>query len=165
MWMASASYEVEHSGSTMYNTPSILAQLGECDIRVTAYCQVRVFSIQPANSPDTKACISLRPVRPHTCRLGVLTKVEYLPRIGPFSNSQCPPRDAKIVMCAAREDDVLPRWRYASEDVNLYSRNSAHGHQLKGGWSCADGVWSIRDYTHRMCRRVSRRQHAGRRSQ
>ena len=59
-WMASASYEVEHSGSTMYDTPTILAELGECDIRVIACCQVRVFSIQPANSPDTKAHISLR---------------------------------------------------------------------------------------------------------
>ena len=69
-WMASASYKVECSGSTMYDTPSILAQLGECDIRIIACCQVRVFSIQPANSPDTKARISLRLVRPHTCRLG-----------------------------------------------------------------------------------------------
>ena len=58
MWMASASREVECSGSTMYNTPSILAQLGECDIRLTTCCQVRVSSIQPANSPDTKARIS-----------------------------------------------------------------------------------------------------------
>ena len=57
-WMASASCEVECSGSTMYNTLSILAQLGECDIRLTACCQVRVYSIQPANSPDTKARIS-----------------------------------------------------------------------------------------------------------
>ena len=69
-WMASASYEVEHSGSTMYNTLSILAQLGKCDIRLTACCQVHVFSIQPANSPDTEARILLRLVRPHTCRLG-----------------------------------------------------------------------------------------------
>ena len=109
-WMASASYEVECSGSTMYNTPSILAQLGECDIRITACCQVRVFSIQPANSPDTKACVSLLPVQPHTCRLGVLTMVECLPWIRPFLNSRCPPRDAKIVMCATREDDVSPWW-------------------------------------------------------
>ena len=58
-WMASASYEVERSGSTMYNTPSILVQLGECEVRITVCCQVRVFSIQPANSPDTKAHISL----------------------------------------------------------------------------------------------------------
>ena len=58
-WMASASYEVERSGSTMYNTLSILAQLGECIIRLTVCCQVRVISIQPANSPDTKARISL----------------------------------------------------------------------------------------------------------
>ena len=35
MWMASASYEVEHKGSTMYNTPSILAQLGERDVRMS----------------------------------------------------------------------------------------------------------------------------------
>ena len=34
-------------------------------------------------------------------------------------------------MCAMREDDVLPRWQYASEDVDLYSRNRAHGHQPK----------------------------------
>ena len=60
MWMASASYEVERSGSTMNNTPSILAQLGECDLHLTACCQVRVFSIQPANSPDMKAHISFR---------------------------------------------------------------------------------------------------------
>ena len=57
-WMASASHKIERSGSTMYNTPSILAQLGECDPRLTTCCQVRVSSIQPANSPDTKACIS-----------------------------------------------------------------------------------------------------------
>ena len=80
-WMASASYEVERSGSTMYNTPSILAQLGECDIRLTACCQVRVFSIQPANSPDTKARISLHLVRPHTCRLG------FQPRWNTFHGS------------------------------------------------------------------------------
>ena len=64
-WMASASYEVECSGSTMYNTPSILTQLGECDFHLTAHCQVRVFSIQPANSPDTKVHIPLR-VSGHT---------------------------------------------------------------------------------------------------
>ena len=29
MWMASASYEVECNGSTMYDTPLILAQLGK----------------------------------------------------------------------------------------------------------------------------------------
>ena len=69
-WMASASSEVERSGSTMYNTPSILAQLGECDFHLTACCQVRVSSIQPANSPDTKVRISPLFVRPHTCRLG-----------------------------------------------------------------------------------------------
>ena len=56
-WMASASCKVERSGSTMYNTLSILAQLGECDFRLTTCCQVRVSSIQPANSPDMKACI------------------------------------------------------------------------------------------------------------
>ena len=58
-WMASASYEVEHSGSTMYDTLSILAQLGECNICVIMCCQVHVFSIQPANSPDMKVRISL----------------------------------------------------------------------------------------------------------
>ena len=57
-WMASASYEVERNGSTMYNTLSILAQLGECDFHLTACCHVCVFSIQPANSPDTKVRIS-----------------------------------------------------------------------------------------------------------
>ena len=57
-WMASASREVERSGSTMYNTLSILAQLGECDIRLTVCCQVRISSIQPANSPDMKTRIS-----------------------------------------------------------------------------------------------------------
>ena len=59
MWMASAPYKVEHNGSTMYDTPSILAQLGECDVCMTAFCQECVFSIQPANSPDTKAHESL----------------------------------------------------------------------------------------------------------
>ena len=59
MWMASASYKVEGSGSTMYDTPSIVAQLGECNIHIIACCQVRIFSIQPANSPDMKSHISL----------------------------------------------------------------------------------------------------------
>ena len=81
MWMASASHEVEHSGSTMYNTPSILAQLGECDFRFTAHCHVRIFSIQPANSPDTKAHISPLLVRPHTCRL------RFQPRWNAFHES------------------------------------------------------------------------------
>ena len=36
-WMVSASYEVECNGSTMYGTPSILAQLGKCDVRVSAF--------------------------------------------------------------------------------------------------------------------------------
>ena len=76
-----------------------------------------------------------------------------------------PPRDAKIVMCAMREDDVSPWWRYASKDVNLYIRNSAHGHQPKGGQSCADGARSTRDNTHGMCQHVSGHQHSGRRSQ
>ena len=80
-WMASASCKVEHSGSTMYNTPSILAQLGECDFRLTACCQVRVSSIQPANSPDTKVRISPLLVRPHTCRLG------FQPRWNAFHRS------------------------------------------------------------------------------
>ena len=59
MWMASASCEVERNGSTMYDTPNILAQLGECDVCVSAFCQERVFSIQLANSPDMKARGSL----------------------------------------------------------------------------------------------------------
>ena len=59
-WMASASYEVECNGSTMYDTLSILAQLGECDVRMSAFCQECIFSIQPANSPDMKARDSLR---------------------------------------------------------------------------------------------------------
>ena len=58
-WMASASYKVERNGSTMYDTPSILAWLGEWVVRISVFCQERVFSIQPANSPDTKACDSL----------------------------------------------------------------------------------------------------------
>ena len=37
-----------------------------------------------------------------------------------------------IVMCTTREDDVSPRWQYASRDVNNNSINSAHGHQPKG---------------------------------
>ena len=72
---------------------------------------------------------------------------------------------AKIVMCATREDDVSPRGQYASEDVDLYSRNSAHGHQPKGGRSCADSVRSTRDNTHGMCRHISWCQCSGRRSQ
>ena len=36
------------------------------------------------------------------------------------------------MICATQEEDVPPRWRYASEDVNSYSRNSAHRHQPKG---------------------------------
>ena len=34
-------------------------------------------------------------------------------------------------MCAMREDEVLPPQRYTSKDVNLYSRNSAHGTNRK----------------------------------
>ena len=44
------------------------------------------------------------------------------------------------VMCAMRDNGVLPQQRYASEDVNLYSWNGAHGHQPKGGQSCVDSA-------------------------
>ena len=80
-WMASASCEVEHNGLTMYNTPSILVQLGECNFRLTTCCHICVFSIQPANSPDMKACISPLLVQPHTCRLG------FQPRWNTFHGS------------------------------------------------------------------------------
>ena len=43
-WMASASHEVEHKGSTMYYTPNILAQLGECNVRMSTSCQECVTS-------------------------------------------------------------------------------------------------------------------------
>ena len=67
-WMASASNEVERKGSTMYNTLNILAQLGERGVHdLPRMCNL---PIQPANSPDTKACDSLSLVRQHTCRLG-----------------------------------------------------------------------------------------------
>ena len=62
MWMASGSYEVEHKGSTMYNTLKFLVQLGEHGV-----CNL---PIKPAKSPDTKACYSLPLVWQHTCRLG-----------------------------------------------------------------------------------------------
>ena len=67
-WMASASNEVEHKGSTMYNTLGILVQLGEHGVRDLP--RMRNLPIQPANSPDTKACDSLPLVWQHTCRLG-----------------------------------------------------------------------------------------------
>ena len=90
-WMASASYKIEHKGSTMYNTPSILAQLGECDVRMSTSCQEHVFSIQPANSPDTKACDSLPLVLSTHLQTWVLTKVEYFPWFGPFAISWAHP--------------------------------------------------------------------------
>ena len=68
MWTASASNEVECKGSTMYNTPNILAQLGEHGVRNLP--GMHNLSIQPANSPDTKACDLLPLVWQHTCRLG-----------------------------------------------------------------------------------------------
>ena len=58
------------------------------------------------------------------------------------------------VMYAMWEKDVSPRWRYASEDVDLYNRNSAHGHQPKGGRSCVDSARSTQDNTHVMFWRV-----------
>ena len=68
MWMASASNEVECKGSTMYNTLDILAQLGERGVHDLP--RMHNLPIQPANSPDMKACDSLPLVWQHTCRLG-----------------------------------------------------------------------------------------------
>ena len=96
MWMASASCEVERSGSTMYNTPSILAQLGECDFRLTACCQVRVSSIQPANSPDTKVHISPLLVRSHTCRLGFQPRWKAFHESGRFRSIGAHPGMPKL---------------------------------------------------------------------
>ena len=42
--MASASNKVECKGSTMYNTPNILVQLGEHDVRVSTSCHECVTS-------------------------------------------------------------------------------------------------------------------------
>ena len=67
-WMASASNEVECKGSTMYNTLGILAQLGEHGVHDLP--RMRNLPIQPANSPDMKACNSPPLVWQHTCRLG-----------------------------------------------------------------------------------------------
>ena len=64
MWMASASNEVEHKGSIMYNTLGILAQLGECGVHNLP--RTHNLPIQPANSPDMKACDSLPLVWQHT---------------------------------------------------------------------------------------------------
>ena len=67
-WMASASNEVEHKGSTVYNTPNILVQLGECGVcDLPRMCNL---PIQPANSSDMKVHDSLPLVWQHTCRLG-----------------------------------------------------------------------------------------------
>ena len=65
MWMASASHEVEHSGSTMYNTPSILAQLGEYDIRLT---RVAKYAFTQSNLLTLliRKCISLLFLSNHT---------------------------------------------------------------------------------------------------
>ena len=61
MQMASASNEVECKGSTVYNTPDILAQLGEHGVRdLPGTCNL---PIQPANSSDTKVHDSLPLVR------------------------------------------------------------------------------------------------------
>ena len=43
------------------------------------------------------------------------------------------------VMCAMWGDKVLTQQWYASNDVDLLQKNSAHGHQLKVGQSCGDG--------------------------
>ena len=67
-WMATASNEVECKGSTVYNTPGILAQSGECGVHDLP--STRNLPIQPANSSDTKVRDSLPPVWQHTCRLG-----------------------------------------------------------------------------------------------
>ena len=109
-WMASASCEVECSGSIMYNTPSILAQLGECDIHLTMCCHIRVFSTQPANSPDTKVRISPLLVQPHTCRLGFQPRWNTFHGSGHSRSIGAHPGTPKIVMCATREDDVSSQW-------------------------------------------------------
>ena len=96
MWMASAPQEVEHKGSTMYYTPNILAQLGEHNVCMSVPCQECLTS---------QSNLLTLLIRKHVTRfllssntladLGVLTKVEYYPRFGPFTISWCPPRDAK----------------------------------------------------------------------
>ena len=130
--MASASYKVEHNGSAMYDTPRILVQLGECDVCVATSCQECVFSIQPANSPDTKAHDSLH-LSDHTLADLGLNQGGIPSTIWAVLDQSVPTQGCQNVMCATQEDDVSPRWRYASKDVNLYSQNSAHGYQLKGG--------------------------------
>ena len=89
-WMASASNEVECKGSTVYNTPVILAQLGEHGVRdLPSMCNL---PIQPANSSDTKACGLLS--------LSGYTLADNVHKSGhPFS-VVAHPGMPRIVMCA-----------------------------------------------------------------
>ena len=137
--MASASNKVEHKGSTVYNTPNTLVQLGQhgvCDLPGT-----HNLPILPANSSDTKAC-ALAPSCPAThLQTWVTTKVEQYPLIRLLVISWCPPRDAKN--CDVNHVGVA-RCRSSSYTLPMmltfYVRNSAHGHQPKGRWSCEDST-------------------------
>ena len=101
MWMASASNEVEHRGSTMYNTPGILVQLGEHGVHDLP--RTHNLPIQPANSPDTKACDSLPLVRQHTCRLGSQPRWNTIHNSGRSPSVGTHPGMPKIVMHATWE--------------------------------------------------------------
>ena len=102
-WMASASYEVEHKGSTMYNTLSILAQLGEHNVCVSMSCQERVTS-----QSNLLTLLIWKRVT-HFLLSGItladlgFNQGGILSTIRAIRNQLGPPRDTKNVMCATWE--------------------------------------------------------------
>ena len=80
MQVASASNKVEHKGSTVYDTPNILVQLGERGVRDLP--GMHKLPIQPVNSSDTKAHDSLPLVWQQTCSLGSQPRWSNIHKLG-----------------------------------------------------------------------------------
>ena len=132
MWMASASNEVESKGSTMYNTPNILAQLVSM---VSATCQECVTSQSNLLTLLIRKCVTHFLLSGNTLadlghnQGGILSMVwaignQLVPTQG---HQNCDVYHAGVTMC------------YPGS-YTCYVRNSAHGHQPKGGQSCEDGA-------------------------
>ena len=119
MWMASASYKVGRKGSTMYNTPSILVQLGEHDVCMSTSCQERVTSQSNLLTLLIRKRVARFLLSSNTLADLGFNQGGILSTIWAIHHQLGPPMDAKIVMCATRDDDVSHQWRYASEDVDL----------------------------------------------
>ena len=124
--------------NNVYDTPVVLAQLGECGV-----CDLpgaHSLSIQPANSSDTKVHSTLSPLScRHTWRHGSQPRWNDVHTSDHLYSDGTHPGMPRIVMCAMWGDKVSSQQLYTSDGVDLLcqeqcSRAPSEGRAVMWRW-------------------------------